>query len=691
MSPFFEPKSIAIIGASANRKKVGFAVFKNLHNRFKGKIYLVNPNENKINGIKTYANVCEIQNKINLAIIVVPAQIVLEVIEDCGSAKIKNVVIISAGFREIGLVGQKLEEKLLTISKKYGIKILGPNCLGFINNYKNINATFSDIELPKGPVAFISQSGALGSAIFDIAQAKNIGFAYFVSLGNELNFDETSVIEEIAKDKKVKVICCYLEGINDPDRFKKVLSKVARGKPVILLKSGKTKKGIKAVSCHTGSMAGSYESARCLFEKLGIMEVDNLEELFHLSYFFAYQKIPNSKRIAIITNAGGPGVLATDFISKTNLELSKLKSITKNKLKKLLPSSASVENPIDIIGDADAHRYKIALENAIKDKSVDSLLIILTPQAMTEVEKTARVIVQASNNYKKPILVSFIGGGKVKKGIEILKKNHIFNFDIPEQAISVLKKAFEYKKTDLSYYSFKLDKKQIKKIEALLRNEGFLPFNQAVKVFKFYKIPILKSIFVKNEKEVLSAAEKIGYPLALRIVSKTIIHKTDVGGVILDLKSPQEFKKSFQKMKKDLKKNHLEKEIDMFEISEKVPGGVELILGAKRDSLGHIIMFGWGGVYTEILKDYAFKMAPLNRNEVLDMIKKTKVYKILKGTRGESVYNINMVVDSILKISDMVTKFPQISELDINPLRMCGKNGKIIDIKMKVEFDESEK
>jgi len=691
--PFlFNPRKICVIGASSNRKKVGFAIFNNiLKNGFKGIVYPVNWKEKSVLGKRCYFNVSSIPDKPDLAIIAIPAPNVPLVVEECGRKGIKNIVIISAGFREVGVSGQRLEEELKKISQIYNIKILGPNTLGFINTYLNLNASFTEIFPPRGEIAFISQSGALCSAALDIAKSNNIGFSYLVSLGNELNLKEIEVIQQLAKDKKTKVIAAYLEEISDSKLFQKYAPLIIKEKPLIILKAGKTKSGSKAVSSHTGSLAGSWQGAKCLLDKIGAISVNNLEELINLSLALVYQNKNSNFQIAIVTNAGGPGVLTTDYCLKNNLSLANLSKKTKNQLKKVLPPAANYHNPIDIIGDADAARYYQTLKIITRDKNVGIILVILTPQTMTEIEKTAQMIIKISKNYRGIIIPVFMGGEKIKKAAFLFNRNRLPNFVYPEKAVKCLSYIKNYQEINtrisLSNTSqFRFKKQDYEKIQSILSNKkGFLSLEEIYPLIKALKLPYLKSIIVRDEKEALKMASKISFPLALRIVSKTIIHKTDVGGVILGIKNKNSLKKAFQKIKQSLKEKNLLSQILAFEISEMTPEGLSVIIGIKKDKLGHLIMFGWGGIYTEILRDIAFKMVPLNKKEALDLIKKTKVYHVLKGARGGPIYDLSKVVDVLVKISNLAFNFPQISELDINPLKVYPSGGKIIDIKIKLD------
>jgi acetyltransferase len=690
LDSFFNPKSISVVGASLNPKKVGFAILKNIiDSGFSGKIYPVNLKEKLILGFKVYSSISSIKDNIDLAIIVIPSGVVLEILEECGQNGIKNVVIISAGFREIGTAGQKLERSLFKIAEKYGIKILGPNSLGFINNNIKLNASFTDIVPPIGPIAFVSQSGALCSAALDLAKLSKIGFSYFISLGNEVNFKELKVIEQLAKDKGVKVIAGYLEEISDGAKFIKVISKITKNKPVVLLKAGITTAGAAAVSSHTGALAGSYEGVHSLFKKAGVIEVKNLEDLLNISFCLAYQPIPKKFEIGIITNAGGPGVLTTDYCLERNLKLAKISSRTKNVLQKNLPPEASLKNPIDLIGDADSVRYKEAINALALDKNVSILIILLTPQAMTDIQEIAHVIIKSYKKYKKMILVSFMGGQRVAEAINIFNKNHIPHFIFPEKAIYCLKKIADYKRRKIindQPYKFSLMNNTINKINNILLNKkGFLPINKIYDIFKTYRMPLLKTKIIQGRKQGLKFVSKIGYPVTLKIVSEKIVHKTDIGGVILNINSSKELSKAFLEIENNLRKRKLLNKINGFEISKMITEGQDVILGVKKDKLGHLIMFGWGGIYTEILNDVSFRLAPLNRKEAKDMISETKVYKVLEGTRTGKKYNIDLVIECLLKISDLVTRFSKIVELDINPLRLFNHDGKIIDIKMKIE------
>ncbi|MEK9130193.1 MAG: acetate--CoA ligase family protein [Patescibacteria group bacterium] len=680
---FFSPNSIVIIGASHEAGKVGYEIVSNLINgKFKKEIFLVNPKGGKILRKKVFKNIFEIKKKIDLAIIIIPAKICPIALEEIGQKGIKNAIIISAGFREQGIEGEKIEQELKKIAKKYQISFLGPNCLGLINPSQNLNASFGINFLPpKGDVFFVSQSGAILCGFLDLASQNNLCFNKIISLGNKTNLSENDFLEFALNDPQTKIILLYLESFIDGKKTIKILKKYPQ-KPVILLKAGLSEKGKKAASLHTGSLAGSNEAFEAFIKKTNIIKADSLRDLFNLTKGFSFQALSSqNNKIAILTNAGGLGVLGTDAVEKNHLELSELSKETKDFLRKNLPLACSIENPIDIIGDAKADRYKIALEAILKDKNVSIVLVFLTPQKMTEPEKTAEIIVYFFKKYKKPIFTCFFGQKNVECAIKILEKNKIPNFDSPEKAVEVIRKMQENKKIfDKKNVKNFLNLSDINQIEAILNSsiQQNLEIEKVIEILKICKISIPTFKIASSIKEIENKIQNFSYPLVMKTACSDILHKKDIGGVFLNLKNEQEVKKAYQKIVNKMGKSASNKVI----IQEMIKDGEEIIIGMKRDEqFGPIIMFGLGGIFVEILKDVAFGIAPLNQNEAKEMIFSTNSYKILKGARGEKEKDIDSIIEILLKISELSITFPQIKEIDLNPAKIFEKGYSVLDFK----------
>lgn len=689
---FFKPKSVAVIGASRNSKKLGAQILKNIiKSGFKGKIYPINPQTKKIQGLVCYPSVLEVSGKIDLAVVVIPKNIVPLVLEGIGKKGIKSVIIITAGFGETGKEGRKLEVELRNIAEKYNLRIIGPNCLGIIDTRVPINCSFADTFPLKKNLAVVSQSGAMCAAILDWAEKNNIGFSRFVSLGNKIDVDETDIFEVLRKDKNSKVVLGYIEGIKRGQDFIEKASKLTQKKPLIAIKSGSSKAGSRAASSHTGALTGREEATNAAFRKAGIIRVFNIEELFDFSEAFSTLPFPKDNKVAVLANAGGPAVLTVDAISNSFLHLAEFSQKTGKLLKSKLPEETNIRNPVDVVGDAPAKRYQDALKIILADSNVSSVIVLLTPQTSTEIEKTAEVIAKFKKTFTKPIVASFIGGDEVEKGVRILEKNGIPNFEFPERAVKALSELYFYKNFKKSVKPIEKERlsKRNKVVEKILQhakweNRKNLNDLETKKIMQSIGINVSNSKFVKTAKEAMRAAKKIGYPVVLKIVSSDILHKTEHGLVRINLSNQEEVEKAFSEIKKNAKKLGLN--FSGLMVYKMVEKGTELIVGAKRDSVfGPVVMFGLGGIYIQILKDTTFSIAPVSEREVHNMVEGIRGKRLLTGFRGRKAVSIKKVKEVILKISDLVMTFPEISELDINPLIADSKTATALDIKIVLE------
>jgi acetyltransferase len=697
MKELFKPRSVVVVGASREPGKVGHAVLRNIiESGFKGEVYPVNPRADKILGLNTYKSVLEVPGDVDLAVIVIPAQAVLDVMEECGRKGVKYAVVISAGFKEIGGEGIEREGKLIEIARKYGVRVVGPNCLGIIDLHTPLNASFASIPETKGGIAFISQSGALLSAILDWAPKAGIGFSKIVSLGNKADLNEVDFLTYLGEDPETKVILLYLESIADGRRFIEVGSTVTRKKPVILLKGGITEAGAKAALSHTGSMAGGITALKAALRKAGIIQVSSVSELFDMAIAFNSQPIPTGSRVGIVTNAGGAGVVISDLLVSRGLKLAEPSRYTVDYLRSVLPPVASVYNPVDVIGDAKADRYGVAIEALLRDPNIDSLLVILTPQVVTEPEETAKVIVELSRRYpSKPILAIFMGGGKVEKATRILIENNIPVYDMPERAVTavlglsnyrelreLLTKALEYVEV------FDVDKEKALEIIEEVRRQGrrVLLEHEAKEIVRSYGIPVVPTKLAVSEDRAVEIARKLGYPVVVKISSPDIIHKSDIGGVITNLKSDDEVAEAFRTVISNARRYVPTASIYGATVQKMVPKGREVIIGATKDPVfGHLIMFGLGGIYIELFKDVSFRLAPLSIYEAKEMITETKAYTLLRGFRGEPPADINSIVNILLRVSKLVTDIPQIVEIDINPLFVYEIGAIAVDARIIIE------
>lgn len=696
LNKIFYPKSIAIVGASTKIGSVGNYVVKNLAQQgFAGKVFPVNPKATELYGLKCFPTLSAIGQSVDLMVIVVPAAIVPTVLEEGAKLGIKGAIIISAGFKEIGQV--ELEKQIETICTKNDITLIGPNCLGVINSEIKMNASFATLMPATGSVAFISQSGALCTAILDYAQKLNLGFSKFMSIGNKAIVDELAVLEYLAKDEKTKVIAIYAEQLEKSQELIAMIKKITRepnAKPVIVLKSGRTSAGASASASHTGALAGNDSAYEALFRQSGAIRALSVSDFFNYIQIFTDNPIAPAKNVAIITNAGGPGVLAADEIITNGLSLASLSEKTKEALKQALPSCANIHNPIDVLGDAPADRYTKALEIVAADKNVDSLIVILTPQSMTEIEATAQAIENLQNKCHKPIAVSFMGEETVKPGVDIMRNGSVANFLFPEQAsrsLSIMERfqsgARKLKEKEFSFSD--VDKEGVRAIFEAARKEGrhSFPEAQALEILSLYNFPVQAGRVVHSAVEAEKAAQEIGGRLALKIVSPDILHKSDVGGVILDI-NPAEAGQKYEEMMAHVAKNKPAAKLEGALIVEMISHGAEMILGSSRDAnLGNMIMAGLGGIYVEILKDVVFGLSPLTIEDARRMIDNIKAKKIFSGVRGQEPSDVEALIECLGRLSQLLTDFPEIKELDINPLRLLavGEGARVLDARIVID------
>lgn len=680
------PRSIAVVGATDRPGSVGYAVFRNIiDSGFKGGLYPVNIKAKTVQGVKSYPTISAISGEVDLAVVIIPADKVCSVMEDAGKKGVKGAIVISAGFRETGNKGAELERRLKEVIGKYGICMIGPNCLGVINNSENarMNASFATKMPSPGNIAFISQSGALCTAVLDYAAGKNIGFSKFVSFGNKTDINETDLLRYLQDDPDTDVILMYLEDITSGREFLETAREITwkANKPMIAVKSGRSAEGARAAASHTGSLAGADGTYDALFCQSGILRVEGVEELFNRAIAFSRQPVPKGDRVAIVTNAGGPGIMATDAAVRHNLKIAAFSEETKENLKKVLPPTASVQNPVDVIGDATHERYEAAIKYVLADENVDGAVVILTPQAMTDILKTAEIIPLATKDVKKPVLCSFMGIVDVFEGVQYLEKHNIPNYAFPEAAVRTMASMVSYGKL------LSLEKREVRNMPAdsdaaraiikkklAGKDSYYMSEREANEILQCYGFPVLTSILLKELSDIDKAAEKTGFPAAMKICSPDIVHKFDVGGVRLKIKTKEEAKAAFIEIIENVKKANPSARIDGVIIEKMAKRGVEVILGAVREpKFGPICMFGLGGTFVEAMKDVSFRLAPMWEISAELMIENIKAYTILKGVRGSPTSDIEAIKDCILRLSQMVAKHSEIAELDINPLIVYPK------------------
>ena len=693
-SVFLSPKSIVIIGASDKEGSVGRAITNNIMKGYKGTIYPISPTRETVFGKKAYKSVLDVPGKVDLAVVVTKNTIVPSVLEECGKKKLRGAIVITAGFKEVDEEGAKLEQKLKDIAKKYKLQIIGPNCLGVMNLEPQtmMNSTFLKITPKSGEIALVSQSGAICAALVEDASAQGIGFSAVISMGNKADMSEIDILKMLAEHKQTKVIVIYLEDMGNGQEFLRVCKDITRKKkkPVLVLKSGRSPEGAKAAMSHTGALMGSDEIYDALLKQSGAIRVDTMEELFDYATAFSKQPLPMNGDLVIVSNAGGPAIISTDACSKLGIKMAKIEEIRK-KIDAVIPPWGSSRNPVDIVGDADFKRFENVLNEVLKHKNVGSVISMCTPSATLNYDKLAEVIVSMSKKYKKTMLASLMGLDEGITNREILAKGDVPYYTYAEGSIRALKAMLTFtnwvKNSPGKITKFNVKKNIVKKIldnakkekrSALLEEEG-------QEILRAYGFPLPASKLAKSKKEAVAASKKIGYPVVLKIASPQIIHKSDAGGVKVNLQNAKDVENAFDTIIKNAKKYNKKADIKGVLVVEMVKGGKEMIIGSKLEpGFGPVVMLGMGGIYVEVLKDVTFKLAPMTNIEADDMISSIKTKKILEGVRGEKPSDIKKLSECIQRLSQLVSDFNEIKELDMNPVLVMEKNKgcKVLDVRI---------
>jgi 4-hydroxybutyrate---CoA ligase (ADP-forming) len=691
---FLAPRSIAVIGAS-EKPGVGKAIFSNIMNGYKGKIYPITPSNPTVFGLKAYKSVLDIKEEIDLAVVATPNKIVPAVMEEVGKKKIRGAIIVSAGFKETDEHGARLEREIASIGKKYGIRIIGPNCLGImsLSQHNMMNATFLKITPDYGSIALVSQSGAICAATVEDAMAQGIGFSKVISMGNKVDMDENDILELLSEDPETKVIVMYLEDIHDGRRFMEISKKITVNskKPIIVLKAGRTPEGAKAAMSHTGALMGSDEIYDSLFTQSGVIRVDTMQDLFDLSTAFSKQPVPPANGgVVIVSNAGGPAIISTDACSKYGLKMADISS-SMEAIAKVIPSHGSARNPVDIVGDADFNRFENVLIEVLSNQNVGSVVTMCTPSATLDYNELARTIVKTSKGTGKTMLAALMGLAEGTENKKILSEGGIPHFMYAEPAIKTLNAMYSYRNWVVSprgvSRQFKVDKEKVKSILDKITQEGRKNVleEEGYGVLTSYGFSTPKSILGTTEEECAKAANQIGYPVVMKIASPDIIHKSDAGGVKVGIKSEKELRLAFKEIMNSAKAYKAEARIKGVLVQEMITSAKEIILGAKQDQLfGPLVMVGLGGIYVEVLKDVVFRLAPIDEQEAEKMVDSIKAIKLLKGIRGEAPSDLAAVVDSLQRLSQLITDFPEIEEFDINPLLVLesGKGVRVADVRI---------
>lgn len=697
LNTFFKPNSVAILGASRDEKKIGNIVLQNIINsRFKGRIFPINPNSQNILGLTCYPDFAALPQTPDLAIISLPATVAMSLLESIAKKGTKNIVIFSAGFKEAGLEGEKMERELSVTANRLGLTILGPNCLGFASTISSLNATFSLAGNTPGNLRFISQSGALASAIFDWGKQNEIGFSEFITLGNKAVLNENNILEYWLSDKTEKIkqvglsdyqpVGMYLESVEVGKEFLELAKKVSKENPIFILKPGKSQHAQKAILSHTGSMAGDDSVQDTVFAEAGIIRCEGIEDMFDLSKIFSWENAPKGPRVAIVSNAGGPAVISTDALEAHGLQLAKLGAKTLEKLKNSLPRAASVINPVDVLGDALSDRYHEAIEDVLAEGGVDALVVLLTPQIMTEIKATAELIGTLSAKYNKPIVCSFMGGAMVDVGERVLNAYKIPSFRFPERAIKALAHMWHWQeqrkkiKTQKTAVAVKNNIKKIEQIIASLEpGNKVLSLKQGEELLKLFGIKTPKSEVVQSFAQAKIFAQKNHWPVVLKLSSPDLIHKTDGGAVLVNIQTDEELEKAWQKITAIAKK--LPKKFSYsIQVQQQVEKGTEVIAGIRYDhSFGNVLLFGAGGILAELVGDRNLKMLPLDEEDAKNIIAKSRVSKLLNGFRGHKPYAIKKLATLLVQLSAAAQATSYFSEITINPIIVTATEAWAVD------------
>ncbi len=679
LESLLNPKSIAVIGASRSEGKVGHEILANLiEGHFEGEIIPVNPSSDEILGRTCYPDLKTYGKQVEAGVIAVPTPYVRQAVADLIAAGAGAITIITAGFKEVGPEGAALEKDLANLCSNAGVRMLGPNCLGLINAHHNMNASFAK-HMPKpGSISVVSQSGALCTAILDWAASRHLGLSKLISMGNKADIDETDFLKAFADDDETKVIVGYLESIGSGEAFIKAAEHAAARKPIVILKAGVTAAGGKAASSHTGSLAGADMGYAAAFKRSGVVRADTFESLFDYATAFAMQPLPKGRRVAIITNAGGPGIMAADAVELSGLEVVALETNIATALRKKLPAAASVGNPIDVLGDADPERYSMALAAAQDDPSVDAIVVILTPQAMTRPLETARAIQEGTRN-EKPILVCFMGGADVTPGRDELVASNLPDYPSPERAVGALKAMCDYaewlRRPPRIVTRFPVNRRRVTRIiNRHVRTKQLQVGEAAAKdILRAYDFTVPAGGLAESAASAVDLADRIGYPVAMKIASPDIVHKSDLGGVKLNLGSGEEVRDAFDLMMLRMRERAPKAQLAGVYLEKMCGRGREVILGMTRDpQFGPMLMFGLGGIFVEVMKDVTFHIAPITAREAMQMLESTKSFALLKGVRGQDSVDVDAIATALQRISQLATDFTEIEEMDINPFMVAG-------------------
>jgi acetate---CoA ligase (ADP-forming) len=686
LDPLFRPRSIAVIGASRTPGTVGYEIVHNLLTEgFTGALYPVNPKATSVHSVPAYRSVSDIPGEIDVAIITVPKELALAIAEECGARGVRALIVITAGFKEVGPAGLEREQQLLAIAQKYGMRMIGPNCLGVVSTAADVrmNATFAPIMPPAGPVSFMSQSGAMGVTILDYAAEYGIGVHHFVSVGNKADVSGNDLIQYWADDPATRVILMYLENFGNPRHFTRIAREVTKVKPIIAVKAGRTA---------AGALAGLDSATDALLAQCGVIRVDTVGELFDLAMAFGHLPVPKGNRVAVVTNAGGPGIIITDACEARGLSVAELSEETQARLRQHLPEEASVRNPVDMIASATPDSYRIALEAVLSDPNIDAAIAAFVPPLRVRQQDVARSIVAARQTHPdKPMLAVLMGRAGLPEGRADLRDAGIPAYIFPESAARSLAAMHRYgewvKRPAGEIRQFDVDEGTVAEIIATAQEAGtdYLERNAVLAILDAYGVPTLRAGGAATADEAAEAARQIGLPVVLKIDSPDIVHKTDVGGVVLDLRSEEDVRAAFDTMMQRIAERMPDARLDGVTVERYVKGGRETIIGVSHDpSFGPVVMFGLGGIYVEAVKDVTFRVQPVSDIDAQEMIRSIRGVKLLEGIRGEAPSDMEILQETVQRISQLVGDHPAILEMDINPFVVFEKGGLVVDARIRV-------
>jgi acetyltransferase len=668
---------VAVVGASRKATSIGREILANLMDfEFQGPVYPVNPKTPVVNSMKCWKRVRDIPDVVDLAILVVPAARVLAAVDDCGRKKVRALVVITAGFKEIGGKGAELEEELLKKVRRYGMRMVGPNCMGMVNTASDVrlNASFARARPVPGSVGFITQSGALGEVIFSKARDIGLGMARFVSVGNKTDVSANDLLRHWEDDPEVRLILMYLESFGNPRAFSRIARRISRKKPILVVKSGRTAAGARAAFSHTGALSGLDVAVETLFDQCGVIRGRSMEDLFTLAPAFATQPVPRGKRVAILTNAGGPGILATDACVSAGLELGELDKKTVARLRKVLPAECSVRNPVDLIASGGPERYRVALDALTRDRNVDAFLVLFVSPVLINAMEVAQVIVDAAAKLNRPLLTCFMGKHSGDEAVQHLRQSGVPVYEFPESAVQALTALVRYRRL-LDRPEPVRERLRVKRAAAARILKGSL--------LRAYGIPFAPSLYVSSRAEAIDAGHTLGYPVVLKASAPGLVHKSDSGGVKADLRNSDELVHAYDDIRKSLR--HLRGL--RIQVQSMVQGATELILGTFQDpKFGPLLMFGLGGIHVEYLKDVTFGIHPITRYDAREMIDSIRGRALLEGARGKPAVDLEVVEDALLRLSQLVGDFPQVDQVDINPFMACphGQASLAVDARAKL-------